>query len=76
MLKFFLGIGLKIKLYAAAAAAALVGAGLLILKGQSIQKNKRMKERLEGMKKKQEVQKDVQSHTDDELIDGITKNKR
>ena len=44
-------------------------------KGKGAEKAKQTYRRLEGMKHKQEVQKDVQSHTDDELIDGITRRK-
>ena len=66
---------LKLKLYAA---FALIGAGLvaaIYVMGGKAQKNKTTARRLKGMKHKQEVQKDVESRNDDDLIDGITRRK-
>ncbi len=76
---FIFGLATKVKIYIGLAVAFAGIIGMAILKGQSIQKTKdeadRFKHRLEGMKHKMEVQKDVQSRTDDELIDGITRGK-
>jgi len=75
MIGFFLGIHAKLKMYAVAVLGFLAILATVYSKGKTAEKNKRLKERLEGMKRKQEVVKDVEAHTDDELLDGITRRK-
>lgn len=76
---FILGLGGKVKLYIGLAFAFAGIIGMAVLKGQSMQKTKderdNFKRRLDAIKEKQEVKKDVQSRTDDDLIDGITRRK-
>ena len=69
MLKLILGIGLKAKLYAAAVAGFAVMLGLAVLKGQSMQEQKNLKRRLDGMKNAQKVEKEIEDADRDTVID-------
>ena len=79
LLLFISGVGVKVKLYIGLAVAFAGIIGMAVLKGQSIQKTKderdNLKRRLRGINYKQEVQKDVKSSSNDDLIDGITRRK-
>ena len=82
MVKLFMlitSLGAKVKLYIGLVIAFAGIIGMAVLKGQSMQKTKderdNLKRRLRGINHKQEVQKDVKSSSDDDLIDGITRRK-
>jgi len=72
MLDLIIGEALPWILGIAVAALGIVG---VYFKGSKANEAKHTERRLKGMKEKQEVQKDVQSHTDDDLVDGITRGK-
>ena len=66
----------KLKLYLIAALGFIAALGMAVLKGQSMQETKRMKERLEGIKHKEEVEDEVDNRNDDDLVAGIVRKRR
>ena len=69
IVKLFMGIGFKIKLYAAAALGLVAIAVTIYSKGKTAEKNARLKSRLEGMKNAQKVEKEIENADRDTVID-------
>ena len=66
---FLLGIPAKVKLYAVAVLGFLAILATVYSKGKTAEKNKRLKDRLEGMKNAQKIKKEVSNADRDTVID-------
>jgi hypothetical protein len=59
----------KLKLYAVAVVLGMLGVFGLIRKGRSIERDKRMADRLKAMQEKSKIEKDVNNADRDSVID-------
>ena len=69
IVKLFLGLGGKIKLYASGALGLMAIAATIYSKGKTAEKNKRLSARLAAIKESNEIKKEVANADRDTVVD-------